>query len=278
MFDNDNNTQAAPENDVIVNQVETDHNSADDQNVLEERNQQSDQKADGDDAQTDNDQSSKKNGVQKRIDKLVKKLSEARLDAETSKQELFQMRQQIDQLSLKVNGDGRPNPDNFEKYSDYLEALTEWKIDQKSPKQQNQAVKPVVTEAYVASVAKAKEMFPDFEVVMQAADIPASPEVMQAIANSEFGAEVAYLVASDEDLQDEFVKIKDMKQFYRMLGRLEAQADLKRKQFKPKSITNAPPPIKPAGSSRVVSKDYSKMSFDEFYKARNAEVSSKRGS
>lgn len=213
-------------------------------------------------------------GVQKRINKLVKEKSEYQREAEYWKQ-IAQGAQEPKQQSEPVStSEDKPNPDEFETQADYVEAITEWKVEQKLKQQEAQRQQTTAKTEFESKVQAFRERANEFakttpdynDVIAGVDDIPMSPSVQTALLDAENGAQVIYELAKDPE---RFEKINQMSliQAAKEIGKVEAEIAFK--STKPKQenkTTQAPNPINPVGgASAAVVKKESEMSDSEWY-------------
>jgi hypothetical protein len=161
----------------------------------------------------------------------------------------------------------RPKVDDFDDYDKYVEALADWKTDQKvaalvatqQKSQAEQAARERETERARGFQARAKaaaEKYPDFAAVAYSEDTPVSETMREVILESEHGAELAYWLGSHVD---EAVRISQLSPVAaaREMGRLEAQiAAQNTPPAAPKTqpkLTRAPEPIRPVNTATKTS-------------------------
>lgn len=140
--------------------------------------------------------------VQKRIDKAVKAQREAErklADAEAKLTPQESRPAQETAPSVATPTKPKPQIEQFESYEDYIEAIADWKADERDAKREQQAAVKQHAETMQMRVAKAKEEFADFEeVVTEAAKtLPISQAMTDYIMQSENGPKVAYKLAKD---------------------------------------------------------------------------------
>lgn len=113
---------------------------------------------------------------------------------------------------------------------------------------------------------KAAAAIPDFAAVTTAAaKTPVRPDVARMVLESDKSALLEYHLAKHPDIIADLNSMSPT-QAARRIGAIEARLSLP----KPKTTTSAPPPAKPPRGSAVPSADPSKLSMDEYVKARKA--------
>lgn len=122
----------------------------------------------------------------------------------------------------------RPNRVDFATDDQYVEALADWKTEQKfrerEAEQQRQAEeqrRQDVARAAQEQIARASELIEDFEEVTQSATVMIPPAVVNQMYKSELFAELGYYFAKNPDVAVSLSKLSDADQLVR-LGRIEA--------------------------------------------------------
>lgn len=212
----------------------------------------------------------KKGGFKRRIEKLNSKISQAEQEREYWKQEALKAKQP-DRSEAKP--EGKPSPGDFETHDDYVEALTDWKLDQKlqaqSAKQKESQIKSeqqARIQTHLDRIQSFVKEHEDFEeTMMEVDDVPISIAVQELILESENGPELMYELAKNRKEFEKICKLSPLAAA-RAMGAFEAKLG---KQTQPKT-TKAPPPIRPVGSkaSAGVTKSPDEMDFQEYKRWR----------
>ncbi|MES2355604.1 MAG: hypothetical protein V4568_14640 [Pseudomonadota bacterium] len=198
----------------------------------------------------------KKGGFQKKIDKLTAKAADKDREIEYWRAEALKN-------ASKPNTDTTPKPqskesadkpkaDNFETHADFVEALTDWKTDQKlkerdSKLEQSRAEteSQKVGREYAERAKSFSAKTPDFmDVLEEVDDVPLSPAVRDLFLTSENGPELAYELAKS---RDEFTRVNKLSPLAaaREIGKLEARLAKPSSETKESKTTKAPTPINP---------------------------------
>ena len=219
------------------------------------------------------EQAARKGGAQKRIDELTRARHEA------DRRALFWEEQARQNQSAASKDAPKPARSEFADESDFLEALTDWKTDQKltAHKQQTTAERQQEAEAsqsaarfdlYQQRVNDSAEAMPDYHEVVGQSDVPAAPHVLESIIESDSGPALAYHLAKNPDVAE---RLNDMTplQAAREIGRIEAQLAQPKAETPPqKRTTNAPAPINPVrGGNGQFAKSAEQQSDAEWYAA-----------
>lgn len=229
-------------------------------------------------------------GFKKRIDKLTSKLSAAKQDAEFWRNEALKAKTSTtaEPTQVKKADPTKPKEDDFETHADYIEALTDWKVDKKATEQsvkqkeddfKNGHQKRVDT--HMARVKVFAEKHEDFEEVMdEFDDYVVSPTIEATILDSENGPQLLYALAKNREELDRINALPALAAA-RELGKFEAkfvtESSTKTTEIK---TTKAPKPIKPLGanSSGQTKKSIhdADISQDEYERLRMEQKRAKR--
>jgi len=221
--------------------------------------------------------------------------NEAITEAEQLRAELEQLRQQVQAnqaMPAPKDLDPKPERAQFVSDDDYLEALADWKTDQKLAEQQQQqhqagveAVQQQLADNWAQRLEMAKAELTDFDDVVGKSEIDLPNHLYVAIVESDMGPQLAYYLAQNPS---EAKLLKGMSQTaaLRMLGKLEDQ--LEKASEKPKDPpatgaekkpepavekSKAPPPIEPLkDASGPVEKPTSQMTYAEYKAHRQAQI------
>lgn len=183
------------------------------------------------------------------------------------------LREQLQAKAPQVEqSSGEPKPEQFKTYEEYIDKLTDWKLDQRMAKLQEKTVAERQAQAQSeqeakirANLSKAAEKYDDFEDVVSNPSLPITPVMRDAIGESELAGDIAYYLGSNLKEAAEIAKMSNVQQV-KAIDRIEAKLSA------PKPVSKAPEPIEPVGKGRVKSEpDLSKMSVSEYaeYRAKN---------
>jgi len=166
-----------------------------------------------------------------------------------------------------VEGASKPTPDSFETYDEYVEALTDWKVEQTINKQSTvkaQQTESMVREAnWAAKLEEARQTLPDYAEVVGSSEVNIAPHVADALFDSELGPQLAYHMAQHPEYAERLNKLSPNKAALE-LGRLEAA--LSTPVAKP--TTKAPAPVSPIRSAPARQVDPAKLSTEEYIEFR----------
>lgn len=237
----------------------------------EEASEESEDKLDleGSDESEDSDKEKpkKKGGFQKKIDKLTARNTAAQQEVEYWKSMALKEKnagESKEDLNVEKKSEvnGKPSADDFETHSEYVEAITDWKVDQKDKVKQQEAEKSKllgeqekIYQSHSQRVKAFAEKNEDFQDVIESVDdVMASPAVEDIIVSSENGPELMYELAKNRDEYERICKLSPIAAA-REIGKIEARLapnSSEEKKPEPKKLTNAPKPIGIVGGSKGV--------------------------
>lgn len=242
-----------------------------------------DEEEPGDGEKRDKDAPRRKSGYQRRIDKLTreKRELEARLAALEQRVAGGDKKPAGEAAETKPEakapaGDGRPNPEDFDTYEAYTEALVDWKTEQAERRRAAEAAERRTFEAWTARLEAARQAHDDFDEVVDS-ELPLSDAMFQAIVESEQGAELAYYLGSHPEEAERIAKLSPVAAI-RALGRIEASLDQSHTAPKPKpAVSSAPKPAPrvsggKAGSTPSVYDASVAEDYNAWERARRAEL------
>lgn len=123
----------------------------------------------------------------------------------------------------------------------------------------------VIEQSWTVQLAEAKQRYADFDAVALSEEVPISPAMGELIKTSDMGADVAYHLGQNRALAAQIAKLSQV-EAARAIGRIEASLQAP----KPRTETNAPPPISPVRGSAGASRDPARMTYLEFKAHREA--------
>jgi hypothetical protein len=262
-------TQGQPQGEQASQQA-TEQTSTEAQGT-EEGQQQEEQAQGNEGQQNERDEKGRFKGVQPRIDELTRARREAEREAAYWKQ-VAQGTQSPAQAAPQ-----RPVPENFEKYDDYIDALTDWKAEQAVAKRMEQDSTRKVAETraqtFAERQAQARTVMADYDEVVGGSETPIAQHVGEAILESDLGPQLAYHFAKNPDA---LLRLNSMSPTAaaREIGRLEAT--LSAKPATPaaptKKVSNTPAPAGTTGAQgRATTPALGNLSMEDYMKQRKAQ-------
>jgi hypothetical protein len=191
-----------------------------------------------------------------------------------------------------AKGNGKPSPDQFDTYEDYIEAFTDWKAERILERQAERTRMESEAEAFArrqqekvdafnSRVKKAKEADPEVIdridprllqlqptfTLPPGSQVTAANDIAQAIIESDHSAALLLYLSEHEEVMGELLRLPDSYAVTRAVGRLEAKlADAPPPA--PKGVSKAPPPVRPVSSTPNPGDPdiLGEMDFDTFYR------------
>lgn len=204
----------------------------------------------------------KKGGVQARIDELTRGKREA--ERRASYYEGLATRSTAQDPAEDA---ARPTADQFDDYGDYVEALTDWKVDQKTKSLASDAAKGVMQHEreanYAERLAEAKTIIPDFMEVVEKSDIGIAPHVGEAVFDSTRGPEIFYHLAQHPEVAERLNGLTPVRAALE-IGKLEAQLEAPAT----KRPSNAPAPISPISTGQTSKVNLANADMDTYVAER----------
>jgi hypothetical protein len=262
--------QSAP-----AEQAEQNESLASDTEEAAEKVEATDESEDADDAEDGSDESKddgkdkprKKGGFQRRIDKLNARHAEAQRELEYWKQLALKEKagsepvKEQPKVERVVPQEGKPDPDQFDTHADYIDALTDWKLEQREKaraaednrKQLQTEQQRIIAEHHERekSFAEKTEGYVEAITELLESNPYISAAVEQLIVTSENGPGLMYELAKN---RAEFERINKLPPLAAAmeLGRIESrlQKSAEEPKVEAKKITKAPKPLEPIGGSK----------------------------
>lgn len=226
---------------------------------------ESEESAEADESESDESENEegerpkKKSGAQRR--------REIRERAERAEAELARLHRVMEDMALKGAGEpkpekaeapkaeaqGKPNPDDFDTHAEYVEALTDWKTEQKFKERESKAEKAKLQteqerliQAHSERVKSFADKTEDFQDVIEAVDdVRVSPTIQELIVTSENGPELMYELAKNRAEFERICKLGPLAAA-REIGRIESKLQASEaKKPEATKITKAPKPPTP---------------------------------
>lgn len=201
--------------------------------------------------------------------KLEKRFSEITKQREAAREEARREREAREQLEARLrelenrnapqqtqvqDEEQEPQPSQFNDAFEYARALAEYSAekalkerDRQEAQRKAEEQRNLVMQTWAQKVEAAKSELPDFEEMVQSADVAVPDYVRDAIIESDVGAKVLYHLAENPDYARKISEMNPAKAL-RELGKLEARFEVKDEPTQSKPVVSkskAPDPIKP---------------------------------
>jgi hypothetical protein len=155
---------------------------------------------------------------------------------------------------------GKPKVEDFGTYEDYTEALTEWKVEQRFQRMDQEAQQRQVAKAWGERFAAAKATIPDLDTVLHnSKDRPISNVMQHVVLSSERGPAILHYLATHPEECDQLAAESAhagpdaapwMRRF--LEAKLVASGAASSGPAPTASRVLPPPPVKPLGGGPVV--------------------------
>lgn len=201
----------------------------------------------------------KKSGFQRRVDKLTQRITAREQELEYWKQQALTASGSKTDSKVETkpadSTEGKPSPDTFESHAAYVEALTDWKVDQrekardaKEQKTRIETEQSNIHSSHQKRVEAFRSSHDDFDEKLEnLSDVPRSPAVEQVIINSDNGPALLYELAKNPAEAMRIAKLHPIAAALAM-GKIEARIETKSSdetKTESKKVTKAPDPLKP---------------------------------
>ena len=165
----------------------------------------------------------------------------------------------------------KPKVENFETEADFLEALVDWKTEQKIRVEREKTSKEVasveektaIDETYQEldeKMEKGRTKYADFNELVLDEDLKISESMVEAILLSDTAEDVLYYLGKHPEEAAHIAELSPLKVAHE-LGKIEAKLSIPPPK---KRTTNAPEPIVPVKTTGVTEKDPSDMTPKEY--------------
>lgn len=216
--------------------------------------------------------------VQERIDKAIKKQRVAERERDLEAQRVKELEDKVAELESRVPVEGKPDPEDYETEAEYIEALTDWKVDKalkdklgKSEKAKEVDTKKIeavnseseLQDKLIKASSDARKKYKDFDEIFNIDTPRISNDMLPIIANLETPHDVMHYLGKNPDISS---SIADMDATRAAIAL--AKIDAKLNTPAPKRVTSAPEPIVPVKTTGLTEKPLHDLPFKEYVAAR----------
>ena len=215
-----------------------------------------------------------KDSVQRRIDEITKKRRIAERDLDFERKRRFELEEEVKKLKNTTSLASKPKQEDFAIEEEFIDALTDWKIEQKlssdRQKTQKDAADQFAKDSIAAAVEvaqekidKGKDKYGDFEDIVLDGDLKITEIMVESIVSSDIAEDIFYYLGKNPDISADISEMPPPSAA-REIGKIEA------KLLAPparKKTTSAPEPISPIKTNMAVEKDPERMSTLKEYRA-----------
>lgn len=213
----------------------------------------------------------KPNRVQERIDELRRKAGESEREAAYWRG-VAEAAKPKEAAPAPAEDPGKPKAADFETYDEYIEKLTDWKIEQREAAQSAKQQQEAQASTWQQRAAAAKAAMPDFDSVLSSSRAPMTQAMAEVIRGSEHGPALAYHLAKNPAEAERLAGLSPHAAAH-ALGVIEARLSTPTAApvTPPKKVTSAPPPPSTVGSGRSFEGDPANMSQRDYEAWANAQ-------
>lgn len=234
----------------------------------------------GDADESPRDEKGRFRGVQNRIDELTRSRREAEREAAYWKERAGGNVPTQNPAQVPA-GPKAPDPSSFKTQEEYIEAVTDYKVEQKLAKKEAEQtqVKQVTERAqsWQEKLTAARADTADFDQVMNNADIAVANHVADLLLESDAGAKIAYHLAQNPDALDKINGMTPARAAIE-LGKLEATitkpASASSEPKPDVKTSKAPPPARPIGQGRSTTPSLADLPMEDYVKTRRSQGAS----
>lgn len=231
--------------------------------TLEAQETSNEEKPEGEESEGESGKPEKKGNLEKKFQKLTQKRKLAEQERDYWREQALKgQKPQAEEkppVQAKPESKGEPDPEKFTSHADYMRALARWEIQQERAKEAQENQKAQIQEevqelnkAHKARVEEFAKTTPDFNEVLESADIGVTDAVTVAIVESDQSAKILYYLAKNE-AEAERLNGLEGAALYREIGKLEgklSESGSKSAEMKLKSNASKPiTPVKPGSAT-----------------------------
>lgn len=207
--------------------------------------------------------------LEKRFSEITKQREQAREEARREREAREQLESRLRELEQRIapqqtevqSVDQEPQPSQFNDAFEYAKALAEYSTEKALKERDRQEAerraneeRDKVLQTWSQKIEAVKSELPDFEEMVQSADVAVPDYVRDAIIESEVGPKVLYHLAENPDYARQISQMNPAKAL-RELGKLEARFEVKSEPAQSKAVvtkSKAPNPISPIKATSSV--------------------------
>jgi hypothetical protein len=235
-----------------------------------------------------------KDSVEKRIGKITKKWRATERELGFEKTKRLEAETELNKLKATIPATDKPQRGNFEDDVDFIEALTDWKVEHKFQTQKAGEAKKIdeVSEKQTAEeieqelteiAERGRDKHTDYDALVFSNDLVLTQTMLETVLLSDVAEDVLYYLGQNPDKSAELGEMSALKAA-KEIGKIEVE--LRSKEVAPvkeviplppvvpvKKTTKTPEPITPVKTDGVITKDPSAMSPKEYraWRERNKE-------
>jgi hypothetical protein len=222
-----------------------------------------------------------KDPVEKRIGKLTKKWRTTERERDYERNKRIEAETELAKVKATIPSVDKPKKVDYEDEESFIEALTEWKVDEKLKTQQVESAKKSSEETAKQTgdevekelneiTRKGRDKFDDYDTLVFDKDLVLTQNMIETILLSDIAEDLLYYLGKNPDESaaiGEMPMLKAAKEIGKLelkLGTAVKEVKTEEKPVPVKKLTNTPEPIVPLKTDGVVDKDPSQMSPKEY--------------
>lgn len=175
----------------------------------------------------------------------------------------------------KFVGSDPPDHTKFKTQEEYIEAVVEWRAEQKIAQREQEQALTKAQQAFEDRMEQGRDKYDDYDAVVFDKSLRITQEMLATMMESDIGHEIAYHLGKNPNEARRIASLKSPLAQAREIGKIESALVANPPV---KKASSAPEPINPVGarnpSTKVSASDprSSKMSTSEWMEARNREI------
>jgi hypothetical protein len=221
--------------------------------------------------------------VEKRIGKLTKKWRTAERERDFERAKRLEAETELAKLKSQIPSADKPKREDFEDDEEFLEALTDWKVESKLKTHSEVVTKKIGEDAEKQAATeieqeleeiseKGQDKYEDYSTVVFDKDLVLTQGMVETALLTDIAEDILYYLGKNPDISaaiGEMPALRAAKEIGKIEARLVAEKKKpdEKKADPPapaKKLTQTPEPIDPVRSTGAIDKDPSQMSAKEY--------------
>lgn len=254
--------------DILEEQVEEAGSETAEQTAVEEETEETSEEKVVDKA-PEIDPDSKLSKALEELEKLNNRLGYEQRQREKLEREIRQSQQMP-----RIDGVNAPKQDDFETYEEYQQAFIDYRIASgisDYQRRQVQSVQQSSIDGFIDETTIAgREKYNDFDSVVLQNHVPITQPMLQIMQNCEHPESIAYYLGKnlkDATAISRMSPIQQVRAITNIENKVKTELNAISRpggRNSQKTVSKAPPPVKPTGSANVINKDPEKMTQAEY--------------
>lgn len=224
-----------------------------------------------------------KDPVEKRIGKLTKKWRTTERERDFERAKRLEAEAELAKLKSQIPSADKPKREDFEDDAEFLEALTDWKVESKLKTHSEVVTKKIGEDAEKQAAAeieqeleeiseKGQDKYEDYGAVVFDKDLVLTQGMVETALLTDIAEDILYYLGKNPDISAAIGEMSALRAA-KEIGKIEARlvAEKKKPDEKKadppapaKKLTQTPEPIDPVRSTGAIDKDPSQMSAKEY--------------